>query len=347
MNVIKPNRLQQGDTVAIVSPSWGGPSIFAGIYELGLQMLRDEFGLKVKEYSTARTSAETLYQQPKMRANDINAAFADPEVKAIIASIGGDDSVRILPYLDAAVIRDNPKILMGYSDTTTLLTYANQLGLATFHGPTVMSGLAQIRSWPQEFALHVRQMLFASAPIYTYEPYEIWSEGYPDWNEPANLGKVNSYQANNEGWQWLQGRGRVSGSIFGGCLEVLEFMKATPYWPSPDFWQDKIPFFETSEDKPSPSQVTRMLRNYGMQGVFDKINGLLFGRPRDYTDEEKQALKDTLVAVVAGEFGRADLPIIANVDFGHTDPQLVLPLGVPLEIDCQQQSLVLLEPAVL
>ena len=346
MKTIKPQRLHPGDTVAIVSPSWGGPSVFPGIYELGLRVLRDEFGLHIKEYPTARTDAETLYRQPQLRADDINLGFADSQVKAIIVSIGGDDSVRILPYLDAEVIRRNPKILMGYSDTTTLLTVVNQLGLVTFNGPTVMSGFSQLRSWPHEFAIHLRAMLFEPSPTYEYQPYDIWSEGFPDWSDPANVGKVNPYRANDEGWRWLQGSGRVRGPLFGGCIEVLEFMKGTAFWPAPNFWHGKILFFETSEDKPTPQQVTWMLRNYGMQGIFDKINGVLMGRPRDYADDEKKALYEALVTVVAQEFGRADLPIIANVDFGHTDPQVILPLGVPVEIDCDKQSLTLLEPAV-
>ncbi len=98
MAFIKPNKLNQGDTVAIISPSWGGPSIFPHIHENGLKALREEFGLIIKEYPTARAEADFLYHQPEARAADVNQAFADPEVKAIIASIGGDDSVRILPY---------------------------------------------------------------------------------------------------------------------------------------------------------------------------------------------------------------------------------------------------------
>src|SRR6185436_1671657 len=97
---IKPHKLTPGDTVAIISPSWGGPSVFPHIYENGLKILREEFCLVIKEYPTARSEADFLYHHPEVRAEDINQAFADPEVKAIIASIGGDDSVRILPYLD-------------------------------------------------------------------------------------------------------------------------------------------------------------------------------------------------------------------------------------------------------
>lgn len=343
MTFSKPHRLKKGDTIALISPSWGGPSIFPHIYENGLKALREEFGLVIKEYATARAEADFLYHHPEARAADVNEAFADAEVKAILASIGGDDSVRILPYLEAEVIKNNPKILMGFSDTTTLLVYANQLGLVTFHGPSIMAGFSQLKSLPPAFADHLRTILFDAPQIYNYEPYSGWVEGYPEWTRPENTGQVMPYQPNHEQWQWIQGDSVVEGELFGGCMEVLEFLKGTIYWPAPDFWPGKILFFETSEDKPTPDQVKYMLRNYGMQGIFDKIRGILFGRPRDYTQEEKKRLAEVIMVVVTTEFGRPDLPIVVNMDFGHTDPQFILPLGVKARIDCQNKTFKLVE----
>ena len=347
MTSIKPLKLNQGDTIAVLSPSWGGASLFPHIFEHGLKVLREQFGLVIKEYPTTRADDDLLYRQPAARAADINAAFADPAVKAIIASIGGDDSVRILPYLNRELIKSNPKILMGYSDTTTLLTYCNQLGLVTFNGPSVMSGFSQLQSWPAAFTDHIRTLLFEAPAAYTYQPYSLWTEGYPDWSDPANTGLVNSPQhPNDEQWLWLQGDTVVQGELFGGCIEVLEFLKGTEFWPKSDFWAGKILFFETSEDEPTPSQVKYMVRNYGMQGIFDKIKAVLFGRPRGYTFAEKQAVHEMVVAVIATEFGRPDLPLIANMDFGHTEPQFILPLGAKAEIDCHNRTFRLLESPV-
>ena len=123
-------------------------------------------------------------------------------------------------------------------------------------------------------------------------------------------------------------------------------MNGTINLPTPDFWPGKILFFETSEEKPTPDQVKYILRNYGMQGIFDKINGILFARSRDYTEEEKKRLAEVIVAVVATEFGRPDLPIIGNMDFGHTDPQFILPLGVKAEMDCRNRKFTLVESAL-
>lgn len=341
MQYKKPAKLKAGDTVAIVSPSWGGASAFPHIYENGLKIL-EEWGLKIKEYPTARADAEYLHDNPKIRAKDVNDAFADREIKAIFTSIGGEDSVRILLYLDKETIQNNPKILMGYSDTTTLHTYCNQLGIVTLHGPSIMAGFSQMKHLPAEFEKHIREMLFEARDAYEYHPYEEYCDGYPDWADKSNVGKVNPLKK-SEGWKLLQGNGVVRGELFGGCIEVLEMMKATDFWPARDFWDGKIVFFETSEEKPSPDWVMWMLRNYGMQGIFNRINGLMFGRARDYSNEEKLRLEESIVSVVAKEFGKPDLPILANMDFGHTDPQLVLPLGVKAEIDCENKKFGLLE----
>ena len=168
---IKPKKLQKGDTIAVVSPSWGGPSVFPHIYESGIKAL-ENLGLKIKEYPSARKEADYLYKNPEFRAKDINDAFSNKEVKAIFVSIGGEDSVRILPFLDSDTIRKNPKIIIGYSDTTTLLTYFNQLGLVTLHGPAIMAGFSQWDSLGKKFQEHIRNILFENPSTYEYKPYD-------------------------------------------------------------------------------------------------------------------------------------------------------------------------------
>jgi len=338
---LKPQKLNPGATVAILSPSWGGPSVFPHIYEEGIKAL-EELGLKIKEFPSCRKEAAYLKEHPEFRAKDINDAFADPEVKAIFASIGGDDSVRLLPLLDTKTILSNPKIIMGCSDTTTLLNYLNQLGLVTFHGPTIMAGFSQWNALGSKFQEDIKTFLFNNPANYTYRAYDFYCDGYPDWADKKNLGKVKQLQA-NKGWNWLQGDSVIQGELFGGNIEVLEFMKATKFWPSPDFWNNKILFLETSEEKPSPLAIKRILRNYGMQGVFNKITALLFGRSMDYSQEEKQELDSILLELIGLEFKNPNLPIISNMDFGHTDPQWILPLGIKTEVDCQKKEFKLIE----
>jgi muramoyltetrapeptide carboxypeptidase LdcA involved in peptidoglycan recycling len=112
MKMIKPKMLQKGSTIAVLSPSWGGPSLFPGIYEKALENLKEIFQFNIVEYPTARMDAESLYNHPELRAKDINDAFADDSIDTIFVSIGGNDSIRILEYLDIPSILKNPKIIM-------------------------------------------------------------------------------------------------------------------------------------------------------------------------------------------------------------------------------------------
>ncbi len=342
--MLRPSRLSEGSVVAIVSPSWGGPHAFPKVYEKGLEVLKEDLGLEVREMDHARASQSYLRRNPQMRARDINDAFLDPDVDAILASVGGDDSVRALPFLDLEGILSYPKVLMGFSDTTTLLTYLSQYGLITYHGPSVMAGIAQMRNYPRQRE-HIRDLLFQPRERYVYRPAAAFNEGYPDWANDENRGRVLR-KKRSAGWTALQGEERTQGRLFGGCIEVLEMMKATRFWPPPNFWAGKILFLETSEVEHSPASVKMILRNYGMMGAFDDLSALLLGRPRGYSREKKAELQKYVLGVVAEEFGRSDLPIVSNMDLGHTDPQMVLPLGLMAEIDPTGPTLTLLEPPV-
>jgi muramoyltetrapeptide carboxypeptidase LdcA involved in peptidoglycan recycling len=251
-----------------------------------------------------------------------------------------------LPFIDFNSILEQPKILMGYSDTTTLTSSLNLRGMVTFNGPSVMAGFAQMRHLPSEFAAHVKAILMEPQATYAYEPYPMWTDRYREWATQGYDGEVKELQP-HDGWSRLQGEGVHQGTLFGGCIEVFEFLKATPWWPPLDFWNGKILFFETSEEKPTVDQVEYMLRNYGSMGALERIAGLVVGRARSYTPEEKEKLYAMLPRIVGFEFGRTDMPILANFDFGHTDPQFVMPLGIHAEIDCNLQTFRLLEPAVL
>jgi muramoyltetrapeptide carboxypeptidase LdcA involved in peptidoglycan recycling len=131
----------------------------------------------------------------------------------------------------------------------------------------------------------------------------------------------------------LQGTEPVTGRLWGGCLEVLEFLKGTAFWPKPDFWDDTVLFLETSEEKPPPRWVGYFLRNYGLQGILSRLRALLIGRPKDYSASEVEQLRRIVKTVVSRDFGVPELPVIMDVDFGHTDPKLILPLGVRIEVD--------------
>src|SRR5262245_22180329 len=129
-----PPKPRPGSRVAVISPSAGLPAIFPEVYELGLRRLRDEFKLEPVEYPTTRV----LGASPADRARDVQAAFADPSIDAVLATIGGDDQLRILRHLDPSVLRANPKPFLGYSDNTTLLNYLSGLGIVGYHGGSIL-----------------------------------------------------------------------------------------------------------------------------------------------------------------------------------------------------------------
>jgi muramoyltetrapeptide carboxypeptidase LdcA involved in peptidoglycan recycling len=348
MKPIKPKKLRPGSTIGILSPSSGLPHLFPQTYELGLQNLREQLGFQIVELPTSRMSDQQLYERPQARADDLNAAFADPAIDGIITSIGGYESVRILPYVDTDLILRHPKFIMGFSDATTFLSYLNSLGMVTFQGPSVMAGFAQMNHLPTAFTEHVRTFLFADDFPYRYVPYSEYTSGYIDWGIVETIGQCKPFQPNKNGsgWYFIQGgdgNRAVEGRLWGGCLEVLEFLKGTPFWPDASFWEDKILLFETSEEKPAPKHVGYMLRNYGMQGILSKVRGIVFSRPFGYTDKEKEELGQIITDIVTGEFGRADIQIVTDVYCGNTDPKLIMPFGCRLRLDPVQKEIVLLE----
>lgn len=336
----KPNRLKKGDKIAILAPSAGLVPLYPHIYQKGISLLQ-KMGFETVEMSSCYMNSQDLYYNPKLRAKEIQEAFLNPEINGIITTIGGDESIRILPYLDVEQIRNHPKFIMEFSDATTFLSYFASLGMITFYGPSVMAGLAQAENLESRYVEHFNEILLESLDTYCYQPYQNYVEGYQDWNKEELAGFCLE-EKKNEGF-WFSNEGEVQGRIWGGCIEVLEFMKGTKFFPTIEFFKDKILIFETSEDKPTPVQVGYMLRNYGTQGILSQVKGILFGREKDYSQEEKMELRELVSRIVGYEFERSDMPIVMNVDFGHTDPKFILPLGSVFKIDGKRKTICLME----
>lgn len=343
----KPPRLQVGDRIAAVTLSWGGPGSIPHRYEIGRKQFEDQFKLKVVEMPHALKSAEWIKDNPQARADDLMAAFSDPTIKGIISTIGGEESVRILPFLDLEVIRKNPKIFMGYSDTTVTHLACFKAGLTSFYGPSFMTGFAENSGMFPYMVNSVRQTLFSEAPIGEIHPNLTgWTVERLDWNRLENQQLKRKLTPSNP-WKMLQGKGRATGHLLGGCAEVLEFLKGTHYWPSLAEWDGAILFLETSEEAPSPTLFARWLRNYGSQGILQKLSGILVGRPGGGIPEaEFCKYDDALIQVVSKELGLTHLPILTRMDFGHTDPAFVIPYGVQAEIHCEEGRLFMHESAV-
>ena len=191
-----PPKLVPGDRVAIVSPSWAGAGAFPDVHEMGIKVLRDELGLVPVELPTTRRVGATAQD----RANDINSAFADPELKALIAVIGGSDQITVLPHLDADVIAANPKPFFGYSDNTNLLNFLWRLGIVAYHGGSTLVHLARPGGVHPVFLDSLRHALFDHVVV-ELMPVSEFTDLQPDWRDPSTL--VNPLATTSEvGWHW-------------------------------------------------------------------------------------------------------------------------------------------------
>jgi muramoyltetrapeptide carboxypeptidase LdcA involved in peptidoglycan recycling len=343
--LIKPKALQKGDKVATISLSWGGAGELLHRYNQGKRQLQDTFDLEVGETTNALKSADYIYKNPKARADDLMEAFSDSSIKAIISIIGGDDSLRILPFIDLSVIIKNPKIFLGFSDSTVTHWACYKAGLTSFYGTSLLIGFAENTGMHQYQIDDIKRTLFSSQPVgqilpnlngYTSERLE-WAD--------TELSKVKRKLVNSAGWNFLQGSGIVQGKLLGGCMDVLEFLKGTDLWVNSDDWQGAVLFIETSEVMPDPKYFRWWLRNYAAQGILHQLNGIIVGRPYDnrYADEYNKIL----TTVIRDEEGLSNLPIITEMDFGHTCPTFTLPMGVTAEIDSDQKTFSILENGVI
>ncbi|OPB88930.1 S66 family peptidase [Elizabethkingia ursingii] len=344
MILTRPQLLKPGDTVATLSLSWGGAGTFPHRYEAGKKQLEEVFGLRVIETKNALKSADYIYKNPQARAEDLMEAFLDSSVKAIISNIGGDDSIRTLPFTDLSVIRNNPKIFLGFSDTTVTHMACYKAGLTSFYGTSVLVGFAENGGMHQYQIEDIKRTLFSAEPVGKILPnHDGWTTERLEWGEPELQNTMRNLVKDNQ-WNFLQGTGKVKGELIGGCIDVLEFLKGTDFWLSESDWDGKILFLETSEEMMSPLQFCWALRNYAAQGVFNKISGLILGRP--YDNKYVQEYNEILLQVIRDEEGRDDLTIVTEMNFGHTCPVFTIPYGVMAEIDNERKTFSILESGV-
>ena len=322
------------DKVAVVSPSGGLPEVFPAPYELGLQRLR-AFGLEPVEYPATRKLRST----PEERAADLHAAWSDPHVRAVIASIGGDDQIALLKHLDPAVFRADPKPFFGYSDNTNLLNFLYSQGLPAFHGGSVMVQFGRGGAMHPDSERSLRAALFTSGD-FELDPATGWTDRDRDWADPVHL-ETEPDLFPGEGWSWHGPSTPVSGRLWGGCLEILDWQLAVGRWMLPVEEYSGVLFCETSEELPSDTQVYRILRNFGERGLLARFDAVLWGRPKSWaldrqtTPDEGAAYRASQYAAVAralAEYNPSAL-LVTGLDIGHTDPQVVLPYGGSVSID--------------
>ena len=348
MKKIKPKMLRPGSRIAAISLSWGGPGTVPYRYEIGKRQFEEEFGVTVIETEHALRNAVWLSKNPEARADDLMAAFADSTIDGIISTIGGEDSIRTLPYLDLDVIRKNPKVFMGFSDTTISHAACFKVGLVPFYGPSFMAGFAENCGMFSYMVDSVRRTLFSPEPIGVLEPNRAgWTVEYLPWENPENQ-SVRRKLNPSTGWRFHQNEGIVEGQLFGGCVEVLDWLRGTDFFSAPTDLRGAVLFLETSEDAPPPSFLTEFVRCLAAMGILEGLGGILLGRPGGGVDPDTFHAYDTaLCEAVREEYGLNEMPIVTNMDFGHTDPMFVIPMGMKARIDSTNQEITIDEAAVI
>lgn len=344
LGLIKPVMLKPGDKVATISLSWGGAGDedILWRYQVGKKRLEEEFGLQVVELNSTLKGSDYVYNHPEERAKDLMEAFKDSSIKGIFSCIGGNESIRILPYIDYEIIRKNPKVFIGYSDSTVTHFICMKAGISSFYGPAVLSEFAENIKIFDYTKKHINKALFNSNPIGNIKPSEIWTSEHLPWDIEN---KYTSRRVEcNTGYELLQGSGKVQGHLIGGCIDVLEMLKETEVWPEIEIWKDGILFLETSEDKPEPAYVKYWLRNYGAQGILQNIKGIIVGKP--YNNTYYEEYKEVFLKVIRDELKLDKLSILFNMNFGHTAPIITIPYGAEAEIDCENKEFSIIESGV-
>ena len=334
-------KLNAGDKVAIVSPSLAAPGIWPHVYELGVTRLREVFGLEAETFpATAKVGASA-----EERGRDLIDAFERSDIKAVITSLGGDDQITYAHRLPPEPFSRNPKPFFGYSDNTNFANFLWLQGVPSYYGGALFTEFAMHGSMDSYTVTYLKAALFEEATM-PLQASDHFNDIGLNWNEASLLSERRRYQP-NEGWYW-DGSGSVSGITWGGCLESVDelFRHGVPI-PSLEQFTEVVLLLETSEELPSADYVRRVLRAFGERGILERVRGLLVGRPKGWefdrqnTDEEKAAYKAAQREAVLDMVRRyhRTLPVVQNVDFGHTAPQICMPYGGRLMLDTDSREI--------
>lgn len=304
-----PAPLEQGDEVRVIAPSRSLQIIGADTQaiaterfsELGLVL---SFGQHVGECDDFNSSTIAS------RVSDLHEAFADRNVKAILTVIGGYNANQLLPFIDWDLIAANPKIFCGYSDITALTCsiYA-KTGLVTYSGPHYSTfGMRE------QFD---RTLEWFTAAVMAEQPLVV--EPAPTWTDDAWYADQDNRDVQPNDGYWVMAEGQAEGRLVGGNLCTLNLLQGTEYMPD---LAGSIVFVEDDFES-LPHTFDRDLTSLCQQRGFDQVNGLLIGR----FQRQVEITRSKLQAILQSKRELVGLPILANVDFGHTNPILTLPVG--------------------
>lgn len=330
--------------IALVSLSLGilGEPFVKFELDIGLRRL-SELGLNVKFMPNVLKGMEYLKDHPEKRAEDLLEALRDPETDMILCAIGGDDTYRLLPYLfekDELKNAATDKIFLGFSDTTINHFMLHKVGMKSFYGQAFLSDICELSDEMLPYTKKYFEELITAGRISRITPSDVWYSERKEFS-PAQVG-VPLTSHPNKGFELLQGSPVFSGKILGGCIDSMYDIfngdryadmpvLCEKYGLFPDDWDGRILLLESSEEKPSPEIYLRSLEYLKERGVFDRVSGVLAGKPMDETYAEEY--KKLLIEVI----DRPDLPIVFNINIGHAMPRCIIPFGVEAKVDADSQ----------
>ena len=268
-------------------------------------------------------------------------AFENKEVKAIIAAIGGNDAVSLLPYLSPDTITDNPKIFCGYSDIMILHLFCFRAGLMTYYGDNLLTSIAETGGW-HPYSRHWFEKTFSdSSAIGEIVPSKEWSASKDNLTDRS----YKKVYTPNEGYCRVQGKGKVSGRLFGGHtdLRTLRFPDGSSVVRKEDM-NGSILFFEDIPEFCTGDQIEDFFDWLGQMGYLETLSGVIIGRMRMQQSFETYA--ERIRRIVTGKYHCADLPIMGDLNFGHSSPACILPYGAEAELDIDSLKFSITESGV-
>lgn len=327
MKIIKPNRLQSGQNLGVVALSTPAKSLKPEYRERAYKRIKEEFGLNIIEAPNLDHQTGHTAGTVKERIKSLHDFIKRKDIHGIISFWGGFNTHQVLEYLDYDLIKKNPKVVIGYSDTTNLLSAITQkTGLITFNGPAVITFAKP--TVPDETIECFRSLVMENQTSYTYPVSKRFSDN--QW-----WVKDEMEFTPNPGIQSFK-KGKAEGRIVGGNIGTLLLLAGTPYWPS---MKGKILFVEDDEGENSKT-LDRYFTQLRHMGVFDQISGMVVGRfSRSVGLNENDSLNMILNDALKG----FNFPVITEFDMGHTDPLMTIPLGAKVSIDGNKKKITLLE----
>lgn len=317
MKRIIPPKLRAGDTICIIAPSKSLLTITKPQRKASVKRLNN-IGLNVIYGKHAEERDEFDSSPVASRITDLHRAFADKKVKGIIAAAGGFNSNQLLRHIDWQLIKENPKIFCGYSDITTLLTAIyTKTGLITYSGPNFSSFGDPVHG---DYTIsYFIKCLMEDMPFVVNQA-DTWSNSkWEDkWHVRANEGL------------WVMQDGECQGLALGENLVTFNFLKGTEYFPN---IENSILFLEDDFNN-KPHDFDEHLQSLIIDRRFKKIKGLVFGRFQEQSKITREVLHD----IVSTKSELHGMPILANADFGHTEPKFTFPFGGKVKITASKHA---------